>query len=234
MNSETTLLHTNRTNAGKGNRVNKPVNMKLKVCLLGDAAVGKTSLIRRFAEDIFTDDYLLTIGTKTYKKRFLIKKPHLQRDFYLTFVIWDIMGQISFRKLLHPNYLKGAKGAVVLCDLTRRETLEHLDDWIDTLYVEGRAMPSVFVANKGDLTDQFEFGAKEIEKIASIYDSPYFITSAKTGENVENAFQALGEKIIEGLTARPPFRVINLSRPSKFMISPKLMTSPKLMMPSNY
>ncbi len=179
--------------------MNQPITLKIKVCLLGDGAVGKTSLIRRYVENMFTDDYLLTIGTRTSKKKVIIKKPELQKDFYLTLIIWDIMGQISFRKLLHPSYLKGAKGALLVCDLTRNETLEHLDDWIDSLYVEGHVMPSVFVANKSDLEGQTEFGLAEVEKVASANDSPFFTTSAKTGENVENAFKVLGEKIIEAL-----------------------------------
>jgi small GTP-binding protein len=179
--------------------MNQPITLKVKVCLLGDGAVGKTSLIRRFVENMFTDDYLLTIGTRTSKKKVLIKKPELQKDFYITLIIWDIMGQISFRKLLHPSYLKGAKGALLVCDLTRKETLEHLDDWIDSLYVEGRVMPSVFVANKSDLEDQLEFGTAELENVASAYDSPFFVASAKTGRNVEKAFNALGQQIIEVL-----------------------------------
>ncbi len=187
------------------NTIDEPLIAKLKVCLLGDGAVGKTSLIRRFVEDQFNDDYLLTIGTKTSKKRLIIKRTNPQREFHLTLMIWDIMGQISFRKLLHPTYLKGAKGALLVCDLTRKETLEHLDDWIDSLYIEGRVMPSVFVANKVDLEDQHVFGKAEFESVASAYDSPFFMTSAKTGENVEKAFQSLGEKLIDELLANNSF-----------------------------
>ncbi|UCE74869.1 MAG: GTP-binding protein [Methanomassiliicoccales archaeon] len=182
--------------------MDKPLILKQKICLLGDGAVGKTSLIRRFVEDAFRDDYLLTIGTKTSKKRIIIKKPDFPRDIHLTLIIWDIMGQISFRKLLHPTYLRGARGAIFVCDLTRLETLEHLDDWIDSLYVEGKVMPSVFVGNKSDLVDKHAFGKAEIESVASAYDSPSFTASAKTGENVENLFSALAEKIISDMAAR--------------------------------
>lgn len=205
------------------------VNMKLKVCLLGDGAVGKTCLIRRFVENTFSEDYLLTLGTKTSKKEIIVKRPELQKIFHITLVIWDIMGQISFRNLLHPGYLKRAKGAVVICDLTRRETLEHLEDWIESLDVEGRMMPSVFVANKCDLTDQIEFGVKEIEHIASTYNSLFFTTSAKTGENIENAFQAIGEEIIRDLFSGPTtMGGIDPSIPSRSMITPEFM------MPPNY
>jgi small GTP-binding protein len=172
-------------------------NFKLKVCLLGDSVVGKTSLIRRFVENTFVDDYLTTIGTRTSKKRIIIKKSDPERTYYLTLLIWDIMGQINFRKLLHPAYLKGAKGAILVCDVTRKATLDHLDDWVDSLYSIWCEIPCVFIANKSDLSDHFKFGANELKSIASTYESPFFITSAKTGDNVENAFRALGEKIIE-------------------------------------
>lgn len=194
--------------------MNQPVNLKLKVCLLGDGAVGKTSLIRRFVENVFTEDYLLTIGTRTSKKRLVIKKPELEKDFYITLIIWDIMGQVSFRKLLHPTYLRGAKGALLVCDLTRRDTLEHLDDWIDSLYVEGRVMPSVFCANKVDLEDQLNFEEAELENIASAYDSPHFMSSAKTGENVDNAFNILSEKIIDDLAENDPTFIANVLKKS--------------------
>jgi small GTP-binding protein len=188
------------------NGSSEPLILKFKICLLGDGAVGKTSLIRRFVEDAFRDDYLLTIGTKTSKKRLFIKKPEYQKHIHVTLIIWDIMGQISFRKLLHPTYLKGARGAILVCDLTRKETLEHLDDWIDSLYVEGKVVPSVFVGNKCDLVDNHAFGKAELESVASAYGSPFYITSAKTGEYVEDAFRALTEKIIlEMIKADPVF-----------------------------
>lgn len=180
------------------------VNLKIKVCLLGDGAVGKTSLIRRFVDNMFNEDYLLTIGTRTSKKKVIIKKPELDKEYHITFIVWDIMGQISFRKLLHPTYLKGAKGALLVCDLTRKETLEHLDDWIDSLYVEGRVMPSIFVANKSDRRVEQTFGVDEIKSVAAAYDSPYFMASAKTGMNVEDAFKTLGEQIIDYWSLNEP------------------------------
>jgi len=189
---------------GNSNGSSEPIILKFKICLLGDGAVGKTSLIRRFVEDAFRDDYLLTIGTKTSKKRVIIKKPEFQKDLNITLIIWDIMGQISFRKLLHPTYLKGARGAILVCDLTRKETLEHLDDWIDSLYVEGKVVPSVFVGNKCDLVDNHAFGKAELESVASAYDSPFYITSAKTGEFVEEAFRNLSMRIISEMAKVDP------------------------------
>ncbi len=169
----------------------------MKISLLGDGAVGKTSLIDRYVKNSFSEDYLLTVGTRTSKKEILISNPKLNKDIHLTLIIWDIMGQYSFRKIMHSTFLKGAKGAMIMCDLTRQETLEHLDRWVDTLFVEGQVMPFIVIANKNDLKDKHEFGVSDVNKIASAYLTTTLTTSAKTGENVENAFQLLGEKIIK-------------------------------------
>ena len=169
---------------------------KMKICLLGDGAVGKTSLVNKFVNNMFHEEYILTVGTRTSKKSIFIQNHNLQYEAHLDMLIWDIMGQMSFRKLLHPDYLMGAKGAILVCDLTRKETLDNLDEWIDSLYIEGEIIPTVFVANKCDRVGDMEFGAEDIEKVASIYDSPVFVTSAKTGEKVENVFESLGQKIL--------------------------------------
>jgi len=100
-----------------------PLSLKLKVCLLGDGAVGKTSLIDRFVDNNFSEEYLLTVGTRTSKKEILIRNPQLNRDIHLTLIIWDIMGQTS-TKLSPESAFYGTKGALITCDLTRRETLE--------------------------------------------------------------------------------------------------------------
>jgi small GTP-binding protein len=175
----------------------KTVNMTFKVCLLGDGAVGKTCLIRRFVDNTFSDKYLPTIGTKTSRKSIIVEKPELDKIFSIDLIIWDIMGQISFRKLLHTAYFRGAKGALMVCDITRRETLDRLDEWLNSLYSEWKPVPSVIIANKNDLRSHREFGIEEIEGYASAYDSPCLISSAKSCENVEKAFHVLAEKIVD-------------------------------------
>lgn len=177
----------------------KSPKLKIKVCLLGDGAVGKTSLMDRYVNNTFRKEYLPTIGTKTSKKSITITNPRKQRTYNIDFYIWDIMGQISFRKILHPAYLKGARGALMICDLTRRKTLENLDDWIDSLLSEWRLVPMVFVGNKSDLQDSFEFSKKEMESYASSFESQSFITSAKTGINIDKTFATLGRNILKDM-----------------------------------
>jgi small GTP-binding protein len=193
MNADSITINDMR---GADNNQNRPETWKVKICLLGDGAVGKTSLINRFVKQHFTDRYLLTIGTNTYKKRIAIERPG-QPDIYLSFIIWDIMGQLTFRQIFLPQYLKGSRGALLVCDLTRRETLERLDDWMDLMFVEWGEIPLVFIGNKKDLTDCHEFSKGDLDILAEDFGCTSFLTSAKTGEGVEEAFQALGKKIID-------------------------------------
>lgn len=171
--------------------------MKVKICLLGNGAVGKTNIVGRYVENTFSENYLPTIGTRTSKKSVIINDPETQKDIGIDFIIWDIMGQGSFRKVLHPTYLAGAKGALMVCDLTRRETFEDLDYWIYTLLEEWQLVPMVFIANKSDLKGSAEIKARELRSLASTYESPFFTTSAKSGDNIEEMFRTLAKEIIK-------------------------------------
>src|SRR6266702_3278588 len=93
-----------------------------KVLLIGDASVGKTSLVRRFVIDKFDDRYIVTIGTKTSRKPMEFKYEPQQLAITLTLNIWDIIGQKEMKKL-HTLYFKGSEGVIVVCDMTRADTL---------------------------------------------------------------------------------------------------------------
>ena len=176
--------------------------MKMKICLVGEAAVGKTSLIRRFVLDDFDDKYLQTLGTKVSKKELKTIHPDLDLELKVDMTIWDIMGQKGFRELLKEAYFFGAKGVVAVCDVTRRNTLDDLDDWIEGVYSVTGKIPIVFIANKCDLKEKMEFGETEMTQATKAYDSPFSFSSAKTGENVEQAFQSLAERVAKERLAR--------------------------------
>ena len=179
--------------------------IKTKVCLVGEAAVGKTSLIRRYVQDEFDDRYITTLGAKVSKKELAFDTPdqgvHVQMDM----TIWDIMGEKGFRDLLKEAFFHGAKGAIAVCDLTRYSTLKELDDWVQGVFNVVGEVPVVFAINKVDLKDEVMilFGDKEIGQAARAFEAPYYYTSAKTGENVETLFRRLGTMVLakEGLTA---------------------------------
>ncbi|HLE46260.1 MAG TPA: Rab family GTPase, partial [Thermoplasmata archaeon] len=107
--------------------------MKMKICLVGEAAVGKTSLIRRFVLDDFDDKYIQTLGTKVSKKELTLPSSVGDSELKVDMTIWDIMGQKGFRELLKDAYFYGAHGALAVCDVTRRGTLEDLRGWIGGL-----------------------------------------------------------------------------------------------------
>lgn len=174
------------------------VDLTLKICFLGDSSVGKTSLIRKFVFDTFDDSYLMTMGTKVTKKTVTIDAPDLDKKFKVTFMIWDIIGDIHFRGLLHHSYLHGAAGALLVCDITRPETLESLTTWVESLQMESEEeVPVVFMANKCDLANNKKLNQDDVKKLADVYSSLWLLTSAKTGQNVEEAFQVLGKKMVE-------------------------------------
>jgi small GTP-binding protein len=165
-----------------------------KVCLLGDGAVGKTSLIRKFVFDRFDDRYIMTFGTKVSKKNITLVRNDTQYN--LTFLIWDILGQ-RVHDSLHATYYSGAGGAFMVCDATRLDTLQHMDEWVTVFKKVNKDAPIVLLGNKADLVDQAQFGVKELAEIAAKYAAPHHMTSARTGAFVEESFLELGNLIID-------------------------------------
>ena len=169
--------------------------MKVKICFIGDAGVGKTSLIKRFVLDVFDDRYIATIGTKVTKK--IVEVDNNGTPVKVMMLVWDIMGQKGFRELLREAYFFGAHGAIAVCDMTNKETLEELRYWIKALTDVAGDVPMVFAGNKADLENEMVVKESDLQELASKYDAKAFLTSAKTGQNVENLFEALGLAVSE-------------------------------------
>jgi len=188
---------------------------KMKVVLLGDSAVGKTSLIKRFVLDAFEDSYVATVGSKVTKKEFAIRRP--DRTVNLTLMIWDLLGQKGYSSFRTWTF-QGVYGALLVADLTRRETLDNLERyWIPSLVSVTDPVPLVFAANKSDLVGKAAFDLEEMEAIAAKHNqgldgalptalSTCYATSAKTGENVERAFESLGHLILSGKAPEDPVK----------------------------
>ncbi len=166
--------------------------LKMKVCLLGDPAVGKTSLIKKFVLDKFDDKYISTLGTKVTKKSFSFSLA--DNEINMTLMIWDVLGQSQFKNVLLSAY-QGAKGAMVVCDVTRKETLEHMDKWIKELFETSGPLPLVILANKCDLKNKHTFTEEDLEAVARKYKAPSYFTSAKTGDHVDQAFSGIGHEM---------------------------------------
>jgi small GTP-binding protein len=166
--------------------------LKKKICILGSTGAGKTSLIRRFVKNEFSENYLSTIGVQVSKKDvFEDANP-------LTMIIWDVEG-FDEKTPQIENYLSGSAGAFIVADLLRQETVKHIE------YVAGVFLNSnpkgriLVVGNKLDLVARnFNDNTNAIENYCRDSNYKHFFTSAKTGENVESAFRALGALILNG------------------------------------
>lgn len=160
-----------------------------KVCMLGTFAVGKTSLVRRFVESIYSDKYHTTIGVKIDKKLVQLENSELM------LILWDIEGtETEFE--LRKSYLRGAAGYLLVADGTRQDTL------YKALALQTRVeeivgpLPFLLLMNKADLVDQWSISERET---TALKEKGWEViqTSAKTGLGVEEAFHALAKKLAE-------------------------------------
>ncbi|MDD2695502.1 MAG: GTP-binding protein [Anaerolineales bacterium] len=171
------------------------ITVNKKVCLLGDFAVGKTSLVRRFVYDRFEDKYLSTIGVKVSRKT--VVAPAAGRVIDLAMILWDLAGSEEVDKY-RESYMRGAAGAVLVCDLSRPETFDHLPVYVDEFLVVNPQSQIILAANKSDLTEALRLAPNQIESYAGSLSIPYFLTSAKTGDMVEQLFRQLGRLLLAG------------------------------------
>ncbi len=162
-----------------------------KILLLGDPAVGKTSLVTRFVHGKFTKDYLVTVGMEPYSQHVKIGSTSI------TLNIWDIAGQQEFQSL-RTLFFKGAKATVLVFDLTRRDTFENIYDWHQESDKSAGNQFFLLIGNKNDLKDQRKVYRREGNQMARELDRciAYIETSALTGHRVEEAFIKLGTKIL--------------------------------------
>lgn len=168
-----------------------PKKYILKILTAGEGGVGKTTLLRRFVEGTFFQSTKMTIGVE-----FFLKTIHLG-DNEITLQLWDFGGQERFRFLLE-SYVLGAKGALLMFDLTRINTLDKLDSWLDIVRKNDPKLPILFVGTKTDLGEEImvddDYAMSFMEPM-DLFD--YLKVSSKSGENVEEVFQLLTLKILE-------------------------------------
>jgi len=165
--------------------------------MVGDFSVGKTSLIRRFVEGKFSDRYLSTVGVKISRKVVEVHPEGATESKSLQLLIWDLEGHTKFKSIA-PSYLQGAKGSLVVADVTRGETLDRISEHVK-LFLSVNPQGWIIVAlNKSDLVDPDKLlhlkktvESQQYDRVTSIY-----LTSAKTGDNVNEMFQEMAARVL--------------------------------------
>ena len=160
-----------------------------KVCMLGTFAVGKTSLVRRFVESIYSDKYHTTVGVKIDKKVVKIDESELM------LVLWDIEGSETENEM-RMSYLRGAAGYLLVADGTRQDTVYKAVALQERVTETIGPVPFLLLMNKADLTDEWSITERET---AALHEKGWEViqTSAKSGFGVENAFHSLAKRLAE-------------------------------------
>jgi Ras-related protein Rab-8A len=161
-----------------------------KILLLGDCAVGKSCLLLRYCDDSFQEAHLTTIGLD-----FRLKTINLNDNRKVKIQIWDTAGEDRFRSITR-NYYKGAKGILLIFDVTDKETFTHVRDWIERIHEESpEGITICLVGNKIDMNESRVISNEEGKKIADEFKIPYFETSAKSNIGVEEVFTYLVKEV---------------------------------------
>ena len=176
--------------------------VKMKICLIGEEGVGKTSLIRRFVLSQFDEKYLRTVGTMVSKKVVSLG-PVDGTMFTLHMLVWDIMGRRDFMSLYKEAYFSRARGILAVLDMTRPETLDALTDWMEGINSSVGEVPTIVLANKKDMQEHVRVEEDDILALCELHAAPYLLTSARTGENVETAFDKMAEMAVRSRFTGP-------------------------------
>ena len=166
----------------------------LKVLTAGEGGVGKTTLLHRYVEGKFSSETKMTIGVEFFLKELIID------DQKVLLQLWDFGGQERFRFLL-KSYVIGARGALLMFDLTRAMTLDKIHQWVNICRKENPNLPILFLGSKADLDEDINISEDYImayKEEFNMYD--YMEISSKTGKNVETAFESVTREILKSKT----------------------------------
>ena len=161
-----------------------------KVLLLGDSTVGKTCILLKYTDKIFQETHMMTIGLD-----YRLKTMTLQSGKEVKLQIWDTAGQDRFRSIT-KNYYKGSHGIILIYDVTSLKTFENVKSWVSQIHEEISDKVVIYlVGNKIDMDDERKVQTEEGQKLAEELGVPFVETSAKSGENIDNIFSDITERI---------------------------------------
>ena len=167
-------------------------DLVIKILLLGDSEVGKSCFLMRYSENVFIENYITTIGLD-YK----LKTVKLDTGKTIKVQLWDTAGQDKYRTIA-KNYYKGSHGILLLYDITKQSSFDNIREWVRDIKEEVSEKAIIFlIGNKIDIEDQRKISKEKGEELAEEFKIPFFEASAKSGENVDEVFKALYNKICE-------------------------------------
>ena len=165
--------------------------MMVKVIIIGDSSVGKTNIMSKYLKNEFLEDSKATVGVEFGSKLFKIDGHNIKAQ------IWDTAGEEKY-KAITGAYYKGSKGAFVVYDITRKETFDSVDRWINDLKSTGDSkMTIILIGNKCDLEDTREISKEKGEEKAKSFGCAFLETSALSGDNIEKGFEMMISEIFK-------------------------------------
>jgi len=172
------------------------VHLRAKIAIIGESGVGKSGLVRRFVFGRFEGGETQSFGTKVSRIELVIPRDS-ETEVHLTLSIYDAMGHAELKDVNKETFFFGCDGLVVVCDITRRGTLDLVQNWIASATAVCGEVPKIILVNKKDMIDKAKIREAEIERVAQIHECPYAFVSARTGELVDEAFNTLAVEIME-------------------------------------
>lgn len=183
---------TEKKNADDNLVFHERTEMIYKIIVIGDPAVGKTSLLTNFCGEKFTYEYVPTVGVNITKEKVTVKND-MGKDTDISLMIWDIAGQPQFY-MLHRPYFNGADGMMLVYDITRSSSFSNINNWYSTAVKYGLSgIPRILIGNKIDLKDEKKIILPMAEHLSQKLNAPFFETSALTGEKVLEIFHKIAE-----------------------------------------
>lgn len=165
-------------------------NFVFKLLLAGNGGVGKTTLLRRYVDGIFDESTITTIGVDFFLKEMSLEEGNCSLQ------LWDLGGQERFRHLL-SNFIMGARGALLLIDLTKMPQMPHILNWVNMVRLHDLDLPIILVGTKLDLEDAITVDDETALDIKNTFNMLEFIkTSSKTGHNVNHVFKRVAKELM--------------------------------------